>query len=86
MVGKQKTGYLYSDVMSFALKIYNNQRSLGEWKTKDVLTKKKTNEDTTYLALLAEMEALANLVCKANPMKSNGRDGKDMPREAYRSW
>eukprot|EP00957_Ditylum_brightwellii_P107828 8225632-Ditylum_brightwellii.AAC.1 len=46
MMGKHKVGYSYSDMMSFALKMYNNQRSLGEWKTKDTSTKKKTEEDT----------------------------------------
>eukprot|EP00957_Ditylum_brightwellii_P064944 4927123-Ditylum_brightwellii.AAC.1 len=34
MMDKQKVGYCYSDSMSFALKMYNNQKSLGEWKTR----------------------------------------------------
>eukprot|EP00957_Ditylum_brightwellii_P200052 15250627-Ditylum_brightwellii.AAC.1 len=46
MMDKHKAGYSYSDVMSFALKMYNNQRSLGEWKTKEALTKKKPEKDT----------------------------------------
>eukprot|EP00957_Ditylum_brightwellii_P005025 382759-Ditylum_brightwellii.AAC.1 len=71
--------------MSFALKMYNNQRSLGEWKTKDVLTKKKTKEDTKYLSLLTQMEAIANLVGKANLTKSDGGEGKGTPGEAYSS-
>eukprot|EP00957_Ditylum_brightwellii_P052401 3974098-Ditylum_brightwellii.AAC.1 len=79
-------GHLYSDVMSFALKMYNNQRSLREWKTKDVLTKKKTKEDTKYLALLTQMEVIVNLVGKAFQTKSDGREGKSMPGEAYSSW
>eukprot|EP00957_Ditylum_brightwellii_P159138 12111751-Ditylum_brightwellii.AAC.2 len=73
-------------MMSFVLKMYNNQRSLGEWKTKDVLMKKKTKEDTKYLALLTQMEAIANLVGKANPTKSKNGDGKGTTGEAYSSW
>eukprot|EP00957_Ditylum_brightwellii_P090640 6903275-Ditylum_brightwellii.AAC.2 len=65
-MGKHKAGYLYSDVMFFVLKMYNNQRSLGEWKTKDVLKKKKTKEDTKHLALLTQMEAITNSIGKAN--------------------
>eukprot|EP00957_Ditylum_brightwellii_P164021 12488301-Ditylum_brightwellii.AAC.1 len=86
MMGKQKAGYLHSDAMSFALKMYNNQRSLGEWKSKGALTKKKTEKDTKYLALLIQMEAIVNSVGKADPTKSDGREGKGTAREAYSSW
>eukprot|EP00957_Ditylum_brightwellii_P023093 1741988-Ditylum_brightwellii.AAC.1 len=86
MMDKQKAGYLYSDVMSFALKMYNNHRSLGEWKTKSIWTKKKTKEDTKYLTLLTQMEAIANLVGKAKPTKSDGGDGKGTPGKVYSSW
>eukprot|EP00957_Ditylum_brightwellii_P090148 6866265-Ditylum_brightwellii.AAC.1 len=75
-MGKHKAGYLYSNVMSFALKMYRNQRSLGEWKTKNILTKKKIKEDIKYLALLTQIQVMANSVVKVDPMKSNGRDGK----------
>eukprot|EP00957_Ditylum_brightwellii_P164688 12539217-Ditylum_brightwellii.AAC.1 len=85
MMGKHKAGYSYSDMMFFSLKMYNNQRSLREWKTKEALTKKKTEEDTKYLALLTQVEAIANLVGKTNPTKSDGGEGKDTPGEAYRS-
>eukprot|EP00957_Ditylum_brightwellii_P046272 3511170-Ditylum_brightwellii.AAC.1 len=59
---KQKVGYNYADMMSFALKMYDNQRSLGEWKTKSTLAKKKAKEDPKYLALLTQMEAIAKSV------------------------
>eukprot|EP00957_Ditylum_brightwellii_P057600 4367974-Ditylum_brightwellii.AAC.1 len=32
------------------------------------------------------MEVIANSVGKANPMKSDGEEGKGMPGEAYSSW
>eukprot|EP00957_Ditylum_brightwellii_P188780 14369697-Ditylum_brightwellii.AAC.1 len=75
-MGKHKAGYSYSKMISFPLKIYNNQMSLGEWKPKDTSTKKKTDEDMKYLALLTQMEAIANLVGKANPTKSDGGEGQ----------
>eukprot|EP00957_Ditylum_brightwellii_P087494 6660164-Ditylum_brightwellii.AAC.1 len=73
-------------MMSFALKMYNNQRSLREWKIKEASTKKKTEEDTKYSALLTQMEAIANLVGKTNPTKSVGREREGTPGEAYSSW
>eukprot|EP00957_Ditylum_brightwellii_P110355 8417044-Ditylum_brightwellii.AAC.1 len=66
--------------------MYNNQRSLKEWKTKEALMKKETKEDTKYLALLTQMETIVNSAGKANPTKSDGREGKNMPGEAYSSW
>eukprot|EP00957_Ditylum_brightwellii_P128597 9809947-Ditylum_brightwellii.AAC.1 len=86
MMGKHKAGNSYSDMMPFALKMYSNQRSLREWKTKEALTKKKIEEDTKYLSLLIQMEVIANLVGKMNPKKSDGGEGKGMPGEAYSSW
>eukprot|EP00957_Ditylum_brightwellii_P056000 4244061-Ditylum_brightwellii.AAC.2 len=65
--------------------MYNNQKSLGKWKTKNILGKKRTKEDTKYLALLTKMEAITKLVGGTKPTKSDGGDGKGIHREAYRS-
>eukprot|EP00957_Ditylum_brightwellii_P140813 10726390-Ditylum_brightwellii.AAC.1 len=72
--------------MSFALKMYNNKKSLREWKTKNILAKKRTKDNTKYLALLTQMVAIAKLFGGAKPTKSDGRDGKGTPREVYSSW
>eukprot|EP00957_Ditylum_brightwellii_P085791 6525734-Ditylum_brightwellii.AAC.1 len=66
--------------------MFNNQKSPGQWKTKNVLAKKKTEDDAKYLALLTQMEAIAKSVGRPKPTKNNGGDGKGMPREAYSSW
>eukprot|EP00957_Ditylum_brightwellii_P206734 15349724-Ditylum_brightwellii.AAC.1 len=44
MMGKQNKGYCHADVMSFALKMFNNQKLLGEW-TLHTAPKKTYNED-----------------------------------------
>eukprot|EP00957_Ditylum_brightwellii_P137213 10461972-Ditylum_brightwellii.AAC.1 len=50
MMDKQKKGYDHASMMSFALKMFNNKMSLGEWKLKEV-SKKKPNKDPKYFAL-----------------------------------
>eukprot|EP00957_Ditylum_brightwellii_P143814 10958528-Ditylum_brightwellii.AAC.1 len=45
IMNKQKEAYCYLDVMSFALKMFNKQKSLREWMTKNVPAKKKTEDD-----------------------------------------
>eukprot|EP00957_Ditylum_brightwellii_P144856 11033453-Ditylum_brightwellii.AAC.1 len=66
--------------------MYNNQKSLREWKTKNIPAKKMTKEDVKCLAFLTQMEAIAKLVGRPKPTKNDGRDGKGMPRKAYSSW
>eukprot|EP00957_Ditylum_brightwellii_P125727 9584326-Ditylum_brightwellii.AAC.1 len=83
---KQKVGYCYSDVMSFTLKMYNSQKSLGDWKNKNAPEKRKTKEDTQYLALLSQMDTITKSVGRPKPAKNNDEDGKGIPREAYSSW
>eukprot|EP00957_Ditylum_brightwellii_P194711 14831789-Ditylum_brightwellii.AAC.1 len=59
----------------------------GDWMMdKQKAAKKRTKEDAKYLALLTQMEANAKLVGETKPTKSDGRDGKETPREAYNSW
>eukprot|EP00957_Ditylum_brightwellii_P075172 5712278-Ditylum_brightwellii.AAC.1 len=66
--------------------MYSNQKSLREWKTKNVLVKKRTKEDAKYLTLLTQMDVISKLFSGTKLTRSDGGDGKGMPRELYSSW
>eukprot|EP00957_Ditylum_brightwellii_P188742 14367077-Ditylum_brightwellii.AAC.1 len=59
--------------------MFNKQKSPGEWKTNDILSKEKYEEDLKFLALLIQMEAIAKSTGGPRILKNNGRNGKGMP-------
>eukprot|EP00957_Ditylum_brightwellii_P203740 15335994-Ditylum_brightwellii.AAC.1 len=80
MLDKQSTMYSHSDLMDLTLKLYNNQKALGEWNltikgtTKQVeSTGSKSNRELKYRALLTKQ--LQTLTSKLSTNPGTGNDG-----------
>eukprot|EP00957_Ditylum_brightwellii_P073752 5605153-Ditylum_brightwellii.AAC.1 len=61
MLDKRSTTYSHANLMDLALKLYNNQKALGEWNptikgttTQVESTESKSDREPKYLALLTK--------------------------------
>ena len=70
MMGTQAKEYNHTDIQSFALKMYNNQTALREWETTE-RKPEENNQESKFLALLAEVKDLKHKMVNSEPKPSN---------------
>eukprot|EP00957_Ditylum_brightwellii_P005751 438443-Ditylum_brightwellii.AAC.1 len=93
MLDKQSTTYGHSNLMDFALKLYNNQKVLGEWNltikgtTKQMeSTVSKSNGEPKYFAILTKQLQTLTLKLSTNPGTGNNRTVRNGRGRVIPNW